>query len=458
MVADQVAGTRALPGANGSQAAMGIPLGGVLGRRRIPQKVAVALLGVLGILCFVGPDYLSTGIERRLENVAGGTPVMPAPPKLIPGKTFAKCEDEKAYEIARDKYFASLTNETMPRPFPVDVPPLDFVTNEQCEALSDFGKDPAPDGSPRVVVHLEVYKDIPMIKRIIRRLAHERNHAFVVHLADDVNHDVIEQLAEYSARDSPAPLCVVQGGFITYLSSTDIRILFRSMQWLVEDSSGPTWDFFVSLSGADFPIMNGRTFSRELKAAGSKTWFLKEQSRKDPYRTPRFEKYGMTCQETSGEYEVIDGRTFWLKNLVPEIEADKHAPLSSGGIFHREMVEFLVRDDRARAAYMYFRHHNIAGVESYWPTIFTLPELRDKLLPRNSCAMYWAPVGRFRGATANSFMTMDTWDKYIKRAIDNGLPFIRKFDSEKEGKVLDRIEAYADERFGEKQHGEVSLK
>ena len=53
--------------------------------------------------------------------------------------------------------------------------------------------------------------------------------------------------------------CAIRSGYIVYMSATDLQILFGTWQWLLNASS--SWDFFVSLSGADYPSFDGATFN-----------------------------------------------------------------------------------------------------------------------------------------------------------------------------------------------------
>ena len=42
---------------------------------------------------------------------------------------------------------------------------------------------------------------------------------------------------------------------------------------------------------------------------------------------------------------------------------------------------------------------------------------------------------------------MDMWDEYAKVAVTNRVPFIRKFDSKEDNKMLNKIDKFSDEIF-----------
>jgi len=439
----------------------------------IKKTIRKPLAWVLALLSLIYIAQRSTytfdsfnGSEQRsisvLDSVSETVEGMPTKPENLPGKSFPTCDVEIDFIVARDEFFASLTPKTMPHPFPIDTFPIEIITKHQCQALSNLGdqKNMLNSDVASVLFHIEAYKDFDMVKRTVKRLSFEDHHGFVVHVATDVSEEYIDLLIALSEEYTESPICVARGGYIKWLTSTDIRILFSSMQWL--KSFSPFWDFFVSLSGADYSIMDGPTLNKELVAEGPVSWI--PRMNKDEWRdidkfphSERFLNYGLSCQETQ---EIVDpgkGRTFWLQKLVPELGIGYQDPLSSGGIWHRSMVDFLINDDRARAAYMYFSLFPCAGVEHYWQTLYTLPELEPMLIAREPARMFWV-LGRGVDGVHNTFITMNFWDKEVKPAIDKRIPFIRKFDSEKEKDVLDRIDEYSAEVFYKEEAKQIKSK
>ena len=398
------------------------------------------------------PQESQTSISNTADTVRRPPP-NPPPSRMLPNQLDAnarqaECEAEKSFELARDGEFGKLTS--LPRPFPLDDEfPIVLETPEQCAGLLKGLSGP----SPRVLVAIETYKQIGMVRRVVQRLSHQHSIGFLLHLASPVSLE--HMLATRQLASSIPNVCVVRSGYIVYRTSTDMRILHSMWRWLLRVS--PTsWDFFVSLSGSDYPAVDGATLSRLLLAKGNVSWRQPDRgmvagqvnrSTAWPYAWHRFHDYGLGCEATRN-YTRVSGRSFWLAKLAPDMSPSWTVPYSSGGIFHRDTIHFLVNDDRARAAYMFFRLFPTAGVEHYWATIYTLPDLAPLLTNATvvSCHMQWINDGgrlehQGKGGTAhNTFLDMSQWSA-IEREIRLCTPFLRKFDLDLDQQVLDRIDA-----------------
>ena len=106
----------------------------------------------------------------------------------------AKCEEEKAWELGRDRQFAKLT--VLPKPFPLDEEfPMVFETPRECARLLQGIRGM----HPRVLVAIESYKQIGLVKRVVQRLSHQRSVGFLLHLAKDVS---AEHTAASASRSS----------------------------------------------------------------------------------------------------------------------------------------------------------------------------------------------------------------------------------------------------------------
>ena len=340
------------------------------------------------------------------------------------------CKAQHNHELKRDKYFSSLKK--LPSPFPIQIFEQNVLTPKTCFSLQNWG---IPDSGPKIIFHIEVYKDLPMVKRTMRRLTH-LNHAFMIHLASDVSYTKRQNITKWVEKQS-SPLCVVEGGYVVYKSSTDMEIIMTSMVWLLQHNT--TWDFFISLSGADYPLLNVDSLRQRIQSEGNRSWSVHKAMNKNHKNMERFYMTRLTCRQTRQTKLLTGHRKFWLKTLVPDFIPQKGYPLSSGGIFHRSMVKFLVSDDRARAAYMYFRLFPVAGVEHYWQTIYSLEELKNNITASLPCEMSW-DEGREYDGTHNTFLTEKQWRSIIAPALKKRTPFIRKFNSIQERKVLNRID------------------
>lgn len=387
------------------------------------------------------PEISWTTIEKNVDgNILPErlTPMTSISSKSTP--KFKKCEDEFKYELERDKHFASLSE--LPSPFPVDTFDIPKPLSKKCSSLMNWGNGKE---SPRIIFQIEVFNDVGIFKRVINRLSHP-SHAFIVHVSMDVTTYTLKKLEKIAEDSSSSLVCILHYGYTVWSSSTLIQIIMSSMIWLVNFKEN--WDFFVTLSGSDYPLLDVSLLRDEIRAGGNKTWHISSDC--PSVFASRFDYYFLTCQNDKKKIKKkkISGRPFWLKTLVPKMIRKKSHSSQSGAMFHRDIVDFLVHDDRARAAFMFFRLFGFAADEHYTATVFSLPELQPKLIKKDFSMMEWNK-GRGTGTNGtkdgahNTFLTLNEWSTIIQPALKKKVPFIRKFDSVKEKAVLDRIDSFS---------------
>ena len=122
-----------------------------------------------------------------------------------------------------------------------------------------------------MLVAIESYKQIELVRRVVRRLA----------TADRSDSCCISpRTCPLSIRAQPATwlrasLTSASSVHIVYRTSTDMHH-HGMWRWLLRESSG-NWDYFISLSGSDYPTVDGATLSQLLQRMGNVSWRLPER-------------------------------------------------------------------------------------------------------------------------------------------------------------------------------------
>ena len=341
---------------------------------------------------------------------------------------------EVFYDILLNKYFSSL--KTLPTPFPVQYFGIKFLTSNCNNFYKVF---PVDKERKNIIFMFLFYNDFEMIKRTIKKLTYDTYHHFLIVFPSDVDINLQKEIIEYYKGNET--VSIVNCGYISYYSSKDMEIIYSINRWIIQM---PNWDFFIPLSQADYTLYPGIEVNNRI---GNKTWcqenydkYDKEDMKLIKYRFYDETRYSCS-QYPRSSILLNDGRFPWFFDLIKtEFKIGWLQPHSSGGIFNRETIEFLVNNDEARAIYMFIRGHPVAGVEHYWSSIFTFPYFKDKLNKKSSVLMSWehGRKGQAPGVS-NTYLTINEYEM-IKKAYDDGTLFCRKFNSKIEKDILDKID------------------
>jgi len=291
-------------------------------------------------------------------------------------------------------------------------------------------------GEKNVIFLILFNNDLEMVKRTINKLKFNNQHHFIINICPDIKEDIKKELIETFKEDLNVSLSYC--GYIRYLSSTDIKIIFSFQKYLLNFDN---WHFFISFGQNDYPLYYGEELNKKI---GDKTWCYFE-SKKDKKDMDIEEKktgngrFRNGLVPTNKKVYKFD-RNLWIFKLFPNILIGVSSPLSSGGIFDKSTVRILVKDNQCKIIYNYFLLLHGAGVEHYWATCFLLPQFKDMINQTRPCAMSWLEgrPGQMPGIS-NTYLTINQLD-LIKDFYGKGAVFARKFDSSKEKDILDIID------------------
>ena len=291
-------------------------------------------------------------------------------------------------------------------------------------------------GEKNVIFLILFNNDLEMVKRTINKLKFNNQHHFIINICPDIKEDIKKELIETFKEDLNVSLSYC--GYIRYLSSTDIKIIFSFKNYLLNFDN---WHFLITLGQNDYPLYYGEDFNKKI---GDKTWCYVEGSKDKSVINKEIKKtgaarYTVGLVPTNKKIHKFD-RSLWIFNIFPDILMASSRPLSSGGIFNRDAIKILVKDNQCRIIYNYCLLLCGAGVEHYWAICFSLPQFKNMIKKTRSCIMSWLEgrQGQMPGIS-NTYLTINQLD-LIKNAYKEGSVFARKFDSQKEKDILTTID------------------
>jgi hypothetical protein len=208
--------------------------------------------------------------------------------------TVLQRQPEQCKERIKDEFIldAAIEDRICPTAYLVD----DVRAQRKCRrTVLDFAsRRPAGATAPRIVFLLQVYTDLPMLNRLLRRLLgvpagrpdqtdaekaadFEQavwNHAVIFQVDAKQPATFFEQLNSLIQFTPQA--CVMTSIDIVYQTSSEMRNNYNGMAWIWKAYESAPWlyefDFFVPLTGADYVLLSATDFDRLLLNVGPKTW------------------------------------------------------------------------------------------------------------------------------------------------------------------------------------------
>lgn len=345
------------------------------------------------------------------------------------------------------------------------VPPLahdDFLTPESCSALRL--RPPAHSG-PRALFLVIAFQQPALLARLLRRLqAEDGRHAILVHTDRRASADFMREITSLAAALEP-PACVAHSHAIVYSTGTEVEVLMAAMAHFVHTWADSGWDYFIPLSGQDYPLLApaamlerlgaaaGRSYMRagrghaacrsaaQLRDGGEARWRDEFDVRACTYNAPCLPPQPSAL---SGAANVpVRPRAPWLWAQLPDLQFCWTRPMASG-VYGADASRFLVRDRRARRAFYFFRRLGLAQSEHFFSSALgSWYDNGTNLLDIDPVVMSWtrgSTRGRRRGDISNTFLTSDEAE-LISAGRASGALFARKFHLEVDAAVLDLIDA-----------------
>ena len=280
-----------------------------------------------------------------------------------------------------------------------------------------------PKKMTQVAYFILVHRFPEQFKLLFKTIYHPNNH-YLIHIDQKANQDVTQEveafLGNYPNTHVLESENVVWGGYSMVQSELNgIRYLL---------THNLKWDFFINLSGQDFPLKS-QDFILDFLSRNSGKNFIKtaNQAIERPDTMNRVENY---FTETAIGFSGVPFKRPFMKNVTSYI----------GGqwmILTRTCCEFIYNSPEVKKFEDFYRNTLIAD-ESFFQTVLMNSSFDEEIIKDDKRAIIWVPDGdiKLRPKTLT--------EADIDFLLDGDNLFARKFDEQTDGAILDILETALD--------------
>lgn len=285
-------------------------------------------------------------------------------------------------------------------------------------------KTPILDDQIKIAYLILVHRFPKQFKRLFKAIYDQENY-YLIHLdkkaESKTRADVEEFLVDYPNAYILESKNVVWGGY------SMVQAELNGMKYLLDINA--TWDFFINLSGQDFPLKS-QEFIRDYLSQNRGNNFIKiaNQASERPETMNRIENY---FEETENGFSGTPYERAYLEDIVPYI----------GGqwmILTRDCCEFICNSKEIVKFERYYQNTLIAD-ESFFQTVIMNTSFKGKVINDDKRAIIWIPDGdiklRPKTFTMSDLAFLSTGDNLFARKFDDNVDafildiMVQNFDS-----------------------------
>lgn len=275
-----------------------------------------------------------------------------------------------------------------------------------------------PTKTVKIAYLIMVHRLPHQFKRLFTAI-YDPENCYLIHIdkkaAQEIGEEIKMFLAEYPNVFISASKNVVWGGYSMVQAELD------GMKYLL--AANLSWDYFINLSGQDYPLKSQETIRRFLTANQGKS-FLKvaNQKVKRPETMNRIENH---FEETEDNISPVSYKRNYLKDVIPYI----------GGqwmMLTRACCSFMTTSTEVEKFEDYYKNTLIAD-ESFFQTVLMNTSYRGLLVDDDKRAIIWVPDGDIK-LRPKTFTLKD----YAFLSAGENL-FARKFDDHVDQDIVDKI-------------------
>ncbi|MBP9827848.1 glycosyl transferase [Patescibacteria group bacterium] len=271
-----------------------------------------------------------------------------------------------------------------------------------------------------IAYFLLVHRYPKQFKRLFKAIYHPDNF-YVVHTDKRADQSLRTEIGAFLASFPNAQLIESKNALWGGYSLVDAQL--RGIAALLAMS--PRWQFFINLSGQDFPLKSQRQIRTFLtKHAGTDFMKVIDQQKVRPGTVGRFQNYYL---EFAQRIVQLPFTRKFLRRATPYIG-------NQWMILTRSFCEFLATSPEVTRFKRFYRHTFIAD-ESFFQTVIMNTSYQSQLVNDDLRAIDWVPDGTIK-LRPRTFTLQDA--TYLRSSHNL---FARKFDESVDGKILDLLEA-----------------
>jgi hypothetical protein len=262
-----------------------------------------------------------------------------------------------------------------------------------------------------------VHKKPDQFARLFRAI-YDRNHHYIVHVDKKSDQQVFEGVVEVISPYTNAIL--LPRVRVTYTGFGMVIAELRAIEKLL--SIDQRWDFFINLSGQDFPLVAQSEIETYLARHPGKNFLDVVNQRREWRESLRRIRF-VHLDIADKLYPTPIPRSF-PRGIEPYDG-------SSWFILHRTFCEYLIESRLSQSLQQFFRYTRCPD-EGFFQTVIMNSEFRETVVHNNLRYLRWLPTGRPADLRSSDF----------ERMLESGALFARKFDMDVDGHILDRLEEH----------------
>lgn len=268
-----------------------------------------------------------------------------------------------------------------------------------------------------------VHRFPEQFKRLFKAIFHPENY-YLIHLDKKTSAGIYDEVVDF-LQDYPHTY-IMQSENIIWGGYSMVQAELNGMNYLL--NLNLNWDFFINLSGQDFPLRS-QIIIRDFLTKNKGNNFIKiaNQIVNRPETMNRIENFFL---ETDSGFSGIPFNRAFMKNVVPYI----------GGqwmILTRQSCEFICNSGEALKFEEYYLNTLIAD-ESFFQTVMMNTSFNGKIVNDDKRAIIWIPDGDIK-LRPKTFTKED-----LKFLLEGDNLFARKFDDNIDNNIIDHLKKHFD--------------
>jgi hypothetical protein len=264
-------------------------------------------------------------------------------------------------------------------------------------------------------------------KRLFRAIYHPANY-YLVHVDKKSGAGLQTEIQDFLSSFANASLLKSQSTLWGGYSLVDAEL--RGIEELLKIS--PKWEFFINLSGQDFPIKSQAHIQDFLRRNKGKDFIkVSNQSKVRPDTLSRIQNYVTESGESILRIPIL--KRPYLRGVTPYIG-------NQWMILSRKFCEFVSYSPEVERFKRFYRHTFISD-EGFFQTVIMNTSYRGTVVNDDKRTIDWVPLGTIK-LRPRDFTSKDADFLMASQGL-----FARKFDETVDGGILSILESNLSQPF-----------
>ncbi|MCX8532726.1 beta-1,6-N-acetylglucosaminyltransferase [Chryseobacterium luquanense] len=294
--------------------------------------------------------------------------------------------------------------------------------------ISESGIVDMPIQSVSIAYLILVHRLPNQFKKLFKAI-YDSSNFYLIHIdkkaSQQIGEDVKNFLKDYLNVHILDSENVIWGGYSMVQAELD------GMKYLLEMNK--KWDYFINLSGQDFPLKSQEIIKNFLSKNNGKNYIkIADQEKSRPETMNRIENY---FEELEDKISDKTHKRDFMKGVIPYI----------GGqwmILTRNCCEFITNNVEVKKFEDYYLNTLIAD-ESFFQTVLMNTSFAGTLINDDKRAIIWIPDGDIK-LRPKTFTQTD-----LGFLLEGNHLFARKFDNNVDNTIIESLKTYYDSPFKE---------